>query len=102
MTSAEVRATRWLRSVSLVHGDVHLLLDDASVWRIPGESRVERFIHRRYRDLELLGEARTRVALFGDGLAAEVVFSGHGLDQLLGSGPSSFAPAPQPQLDGLA
>ena len=99
MTSAEVRTTHWLRHVSLVRGDVHLLLDDGSVWRLPGESRIERFIHRRYRDLELLGDARVRVALFGDGVAADVVFSGHGLELLLGEAASPY-PGP-PHTDGL-
>ena len=100
MTSAEVRATHWLRHVGLVHGDVHLLLDDGPVWRLPGESRVERFIHRRYRDLELLGDARVRVALFGDGVAADVVFAGHGLELLLGE---ASAPYPAlPRADGLS
>ena len=99
MTSAEVRTTRWLRHASLVHGDVHLLLDDGSVWRLPGESRIERFIHRRYRDLELLGDARIRVALFGDGVATDLVFAGHGLDLLVGETPSPY-PAP-PHADGL-
>jgi len=99
MTSAEVRANRWLRHVSLVRGDVHLLLDDGSVWRLPGESRVERFIHRRYRDLELMGDARARVALFGDGLAADVIFAGHGLELLLGEASAPY-PSP-PHADGL-
>jgi hypothetical protein len=99
MTSAEARATRWLRYVSLVRGDVHLLLDDGTVWRIPGETRVERFIRRRYRDLELLGDARARVAVFGDGLAADVVFGGHGLELLLGEEPAGY-PSP-PHENGL-
>ena len=94
MTSVEVRAAHWLRHVSLVRGDVHLLLDDHSVWRLPGESRIERFIQRRYRDLALLGDARARVAVFGDGVAADVVFAGHGLEMLLGepAGPHPASP----------
>lgn len=100
MTSAEVKTTHWLRHVSLVRGDVHLLLDDGSVWRLPGESRIERFIHRRYRDLELLGDARVRVALFGDGVAADVLFAGHGLELLLGDAGSPY-PA-SPHADGFS
>ena len=100
MTSVEVRATHWLRHVSLVRGEVHLLLDDGSVWRVPGESRIERYIHRRYRDLELLGDARVRVAQFVDGVAADMVFAGHGLDMLLGDAGSPH-PAP-PHADGFS
>lgn len=100
MTSAEVKTTHWLRHVSLVRGDVHLLLDDHSVWRLPGESRIERYIHRRYRDLELLGATRIRVAVFADGVAADVVFAGHGLELLLGDAGSPY-PAP-PRADGFS
>ena len=100
MTSAEVQPTHWLRHVSLVRGDVHLLLDDHSVWRLPGESRIERFIHRRYRDLELIGDARIRVALFGDGVAADVVFAGHGLELLVGDAGSPYPPPPR--ADGVS
>ncbi|HEX5044018.1 MAG TPA: hypothetical protein VFV75_14000 [Candidatus Polarisedimenticolaceae bacterium] len=100
MTPEVVRAIHWLRHVSLVRGDVHLLLDDDSVWRVPGESRVERFIQRRYRDLELLGDARVRVVLFADGVAADAVFAGHGLELLLEDGPGSYPAAPQ--ADGIS
>lgn len=98
-SSADPRATRWLRHVSVCRGDVHLLLDDASVWRIAGESRIERFIHRRYRDLELLGDGRARVGVFGDGLVVDLAFAGHGLEGLLGEEPAGF-PGP-PRVDGV-
>jgi hypothetical protein len=88
--------------VSLVRGDVHLLLDDGTVWRIEGESRVERFIHRRYKDLELLGDARARVAMFGDGVVADLVFAGEGMERLIAGDPTSFPPPPHPGLPSTA